>query len=207
MDSIVGIGKKVTLVDPDDGRDDDASSDTTHGSSKRAGDDAVDGKNIAFSLSESSFALFPPIEQGASDLCARRSRTDWQPPSSVLSSADRPPCVAIAAGSPKLKPMYPARNALAPTVVDGDAFPIGPGVGEMPLSRGGIRGDSYAGGVNLLDTDEAQDRLSNLMVAAARNCESTPSERCEHPPQCALYDVAALYTHLASLLMWCASPF
>lgn len=143
MDSIVGIGKKVTLVDPDDGRDDDASSDTTHGSSKRAGDDAVDGKNIAFSLSESSFALFPPIEQGSSDF-------------------------------PKLKPMYPARNAPAPTVVDGDAFPIGPGVGEMPLSRGGIRGDSYAGGVNLLGTDDAQDRLSNLMVAAARNYPPPP---------------------------------
>jgi len=52
-----------------------------------------------------------------------------------------------------------------------EAFPIGGG----GLFRGGVRGESYAGGINhMADASNPSEQLSNLMVAAARQFPPPP---------------------------------
>jgi len=125
------IGKKVTLQMGPEGDGEDSFSEA----SDVAHDPNTTGK-VAFSLSESSFALFPPLESHDGAFPSHKQPT--------LNTLDSPLSTR-----------------------ESDAFPIGSGVsGEM--HRSGVRGDSYAYGIDQLsESTDPRARLSGLMLAAA----------------------------------------
>jgi hypothetical protein len=119
-------------------------------------------QNIAFSLSESSFALYPPLEQHDGDfpaisqpmLAALPSKEEDVPQQSLTVPVGEPPA-------------------------EDDAYPVDEGLyspmraASMTATRLGLRGDSFPGGVNLL-SENPDAKLSQLMLAAALSYPPPP---------------------------------
>ena len=97
---LVGNGENVSLHAPDS-CDDDSNEDDVFVKNPEGG--------VAFSLSEASFALFPPVEQHGGDF-------------------------------PKLSDPVLAGHAASQLLKTAEPYPV------SSMKRGGVRGDSYAGG-------------------------------------------------------------
>ena len=115
---------------------------------------ATDSKrNIAFSLSESSFALYPPIEPHEGDFPAMS-----QP---MLNSL---PLIADASltNNPQQESLFLTDDSNTANHARG-----------LMAARLGVRGDSYAYGINLLE-ENPDARLSQLMLGAALSYPPPP---------------------------------